>query len=149
MVRGWLVCVPSRARPPARPPAPLAVERQVGVLVRQVGKDGLVFVRAQRDIQRIIDAAATEALGSLGIDAHGIRHVVLDQYAGRHALRVGLVDPPTVAIGKQAAAGDGALFFVVVIAGARGHTELVIDVVGGLAEHGVLCEVVRQVGVER
>ena len=131
----------------ARLDARLVVPQGLVVVVLEAAEDGLVFVRAQRVVQRIVDAAEAEALRGLGIEGHAVVELVAHQKARGDAVGGGLVHDVVVAGREQAALGDRALLVEVVVARAAGEGQAIGNVVGGLAEQRELFEVVRQVGV--
>lgn len=124
-------------------PERLAVERRVA----PVGRD--IVPGAERDVQRIIDAAEPETLRRLRVQLHVIAHVVGEEDARQHAVvvrlsgAVGRLVGQTVAIRERAAEIKVPLLLKVVVAQSDGRVEPVGDVPATLGEERHLLEVVR------
>src|SRR5690606_22253224 len=91
-------------------------------------EDGFVGRRAERQVQRIVDAAETEALARLNVQGDSGRQLVAGDDARRDAVRRGFI-LAVVAVGKEAAGDEPAGFVKLVIARAGRHRETIGDVV--------------------
>ncbi len=114
----------------------------------EAAEDRLVLRRTQRLVERVVDAAQTEALRYLCVQCHRVTQVVARHHARSEAVgcgRVGLVVP----VGEQAAREETTRLVEVVPATTRRELQCIGDIEAHLTKHGNLVDVVGQIRVVR
>ena len=117
------------------------------VVISAEAPEGLqIATRAERHVDRVVDAAQAEALGRLNVDAEVVRRLPRGDHARRESVRLRLVAKADDVVGELAARDEVAFLVEAVITPAAGHLELA-EVVARFAEEGPLLDVVGQIGV--
>jgi len=141
--RGPATAGPARARQRLPRRAPFADRLDVA-------EGDEVLGRAERRVERVVDAAEAEALRHLGIELRILVELEAQDAAGGHPVGIhGSPHAQRAIAGEHAIEALDACLFVLVIADSAGHAPLVRDVPGSFAESGVLIQPIAEVGVER
>ena len=111
---------------------------------------GQIRGRAQADVERIVDAAETEAARRLRGELHVVAGTEGQDDARRKAVRAHRTRLVRVAlVGEDAGEGEQSILAEIVVAQAGGQRPLRTEAVGCLAEHRELLEVITQARIER